>query len=161
GLPRGAGAAARPARDRGRRLGARRERRGGGRRRAAAGRRADGLPPARARRRAGDPRGARGVPVDGSRLPDGVGQPARAGRSDGSGRRRLPTQGRGPRRDRPGDPRRGAAGGGLVELTAQNTAIVVDSTADFPEAPERFPNWRVVPLYVRFGDESFRDYVEL
>jgi DegV family protein with EDD domain len=48
-----------------------------------------------------------------------------------------------------------------VNLTAENTAIVVDSTADFPEAPERFPNWRVVPLYVRFGDESFRDYVEL
>jgi len=48
-----------------------------------------------------------------------------------------------------------------VRLTAENTAIVVDSTADFPEAPTRFPNWRVVPLYVRFGDESFRDYVEL
>jgi DegV family protein with EDD domain len=48
-----------------------------------------------------------------------------------------------------------------LELTAANTAIVVDSTADFPEAPQRFPNWRVVPLYVRFGDESFRDYVEL
>ena len=48
-----------------------------------------------------------------------------------------------------------------MELTAQNTAIVVDSTADFPEAQERFPNWRVVPLYVRFGDETFRDYVEL
>jgi DegV family protein with EDD domain len=48
-----------------------------------------------------------------------------------------------------------------MELTAENTAIVVDSTADFPEAPGRFPNWRVVPLYVRFGDESFRDYVEL
>jgi DegV family protein with EDD domain len=48
-----------------------------------------------------------------------------------------------------------------VELTAANTAIVVDSTADFPEAPERFPNWRVVPLYVRFGSESFKDYVEL
>jgi DegV family protein with EDD domain len=48
-----------------------------------------------------------------------------------------------------------------VELTARNTAIVLDSTADFPEAPERFPNWRVVPLYVLFGDESYRDYVEL
>jgi fatty acid kinase fatty acid binding subunit len=48
-----------------------------------------------------------------------------------------------------------------VLLTAENTAIVVDSTADFPEAPQRFPNWRVVPLYVRFGDESYRDYVEL
>jgi DegV family protein with EDD domain len=48
-----------------------------------------------------------------------------------------------------------------MELTAANTAIVVDSTADFPEAPERFRNWRIVPLYVRFGSESFRDYVEL
>ena len=48
-----------------------------------------------------------------------------------------------------------------MELTAENTAIVLDSTADFPEAPQRFPNWRIVPLYVRFGDESFRDYVEL
>jgi DegV family protein with EDD domain len=48
-----------------------------------------------------------------------------------------------------------------VNLTSLNTAIVLDSTADFPEAPERFPNWRVVPLYVRFGDESFKDYLEL
>jgi DegV family protein with EDD domain len=48
-----------------------------------------------------------------------------------------------------------------MNLSADNTAIVVDSTADFPEAQERFPNWRVVPLYVRFGDESYRDYVEL
>ena len=48
-----------------------------------------------------------------------------------------------------------------MELTAQNTAIVLDSTADFPEAPRRFANWRVVPLYVLFGDESYRDYVEL
>ena len=48
-----------------------------------------------------------------------------------------------------------------MALTAQNTAIVLDSTADFPDAPERFPNWRVVPLYVMFGDRSYRDYVEL
>jgi DegV family protein with EDD domain len=48
-----------------------------------------------------------------------------------------------------------------VNLTAENTAIVVDSTADFPEAPGRFANWRIVPLYVRFGDESHRDYVDL
>jgi DegV family protein with EDD domain len=48
-----------------------------------------------------------------------------------------------------------------VELTAADTAVVVDSTADYPEASERFGNWRVVPLYVRFGDESYRDYVEL
>ena len=48
-----------------------------------------------------------------------------------------------------------------MDLTGQNTAIVLDSTADFPDAADRFPNWRVVPLYVRFGDESFRDYVDL
>jgi DegV family protein with EDD domain len=48
-----------------------------------------------------------------------------------------------------------------VTLTAENTAIVLDSTADFPDAPERFPNWRVVPLYVLFGDTSYRDYVDL
>jgi DegV family protein with EDD domain len=48
-----------------------------------------------------------------------------------------------------------------VNLTAENTAIVLDSTADFPEAPERFPNFRVVPLYVRFGDQSYRDYVDI
>ena len=48
-----------------------------------------------------------------------------------------------------------------MNLTADNTAIVLDSTADFPDAAERFPNWRVVPLYVLFGDESFRDGVDL
>jgi DegV family protein with EDD domain len=48
-----------------------------------------------------------------------------------------------------------------VTLTPDNTAIVLDSTADFPDAQVRFPNMRVVPLYVRFGEESFRDYVEL
>jgi fatty acid kinase fatty acid binding subunit len=46
-------------------------------------------------------------------------------------------------------------------LTTANTAIVLDSTADFPQAPQRYANWRIVPLYVSFGDESFRDYVEL
>jgi DegV family protein with EDD domain len=48
-----------------------------------------------------------------------------------------------------------------VNLDAQNTAIVLDSTADFPDAAERFPNWRVVPLYVNFGTESYKDGVEL
>jgi DegV family protein with EDD domain len=48
-----------------------------------------------------------------------------------------------------------------MTLTQENTAIVLDSTADFPDAPERFPNMRVVPLYVHFGDETYRDYVEL
>lgn len=48
-----------------------------------------------------------------------------------------------------------------VRLTVENTAVVLDSTADFPDAPERFPNFRVVPLYVHFGDESLRDYVDI
>jgi len=48
-----------------------------------------------------------------------------------------------------------------VNLTALNTAIVLDSTADFPDASDRFVNWRVVPLYVNFGTESFRDGVDL
>ena len=48
-----------------------------------------------------------------------------------------------------------------MNLTSQNTAIVLDSTSDWPEAAERFPNMRVVPLYVRFGDEMFRDHVDL
>ncbi len=49
----------------------------------------------------------------------------------------------------------------MSALDAGNTAIVLDSTADYPRGPERFPNWRVVPLYVRFGDRSYRDYEEL
>jgi DegV family protein with EDD domain len=49
-----------------------------------------------------------------------------------------------------------------LNLTAENTAIVLDSTADLPDAAaDRFPNWRVVPLYVRFGDESLRDGVDI
>ena len=48
-----------------------------------------------------------------------------------------------------------------MELTIENTAIVLDSTSDYPDAPARFPNIRFVPLYVRFGDETYRDYVEL
>jgi len=48
-----------------------------------------------------------------------------------------------------------------MELTTDNTAVVLDSVSDYPEAPSRFPNMRVVPLYVRFGDEAYRDYVDL
>src|SRR5262249_60881887 len=69
----------------------------------------------------------------------------------------VPDEGPGARGDRRRDPPRG----GRVTLTSANTAIVLDSTADFPQAHERFENWRMVPLYVRFGDESKRDYVEL
>src|SRR5688572_32839897 len=52
-------------------------------------------------------------------------------------------------------------GGDAMNLTSENTAIVLDSTSDYPEAPQRFPNMRFVPLYVRFGEDVFKDYVEL
>jgi DegV family protein with EDD domain len=48
-----------------------------------------------------------------------------------------------------------------VHLSAENTAVVLDSTADLPNPSERHPNWRLVPLYVQFGTETFRDHVEL
>jgi fatty acid kinase fatty acid binding subunit len=48
-----------------------------------------------------------------------------------------------------------------VQLSAENTAVVLDSTADLPDAAARHANWRVVPLYVRFGDETFREYVDI
>jgi DegV family protein with EDD domain len=48
-----------------------------------------------------------------------------------------------------------------LNLTTENTAVVLDSTSDYPEAQSRFPNMRFVPLYVRFGDDTYRDYVEL
>ena len=48
-----------------------------------------------------------------------------------------------------------------MNLTTENTAVVLDSTSDYPEAPSRFPNMRLVPLYVRFGDDAYRDYLEL
>ena len=48
-----------------------------------------------------------------------------------------------------------------MTLTLDNTAVVLDSTADFPDAHQRYPNVKTVPLYVRFGDESFRDYVDM
>jgi DegV family protein with EDD domain len=48
-----------------------------------------------------------------------------------------------------------------VELTSENTAIVLDSVSDYPEAGKRFPNMRVVPLYVYFGETAYRDYVDI
>src|SRR5205814_590417 len=71
---------------------------------------------------------------------------------------RVLDEGPGPGRDRRGDQERRRY---RVNLTAANTAIVLDSTADFPDAAARFANWRVVPLYVSFGTESFRDGVDL
>ena len=87
-----------------------------------------------------------------------VGDAAGDRRGPRRGRRRLRHEGRGLRRHRS---RRSARLRRSVNLTVANTAVVLDSTADFPDAPQRFPNFRVVPLYVRFGDESYRDYVDI
>ena len=48
-----------------------------------------------------------------------------------------------------------------MRLSAETTAVVLDSTADLPDPAARHPNWRLVPLYVRFGDEILRDHVDL
>jgi DegV family protein with EDD domain len=48
-----------------------------------------------------------------------------------------------------------------MTLTQANTAIVLDSTSDFPEAAKRFANVHVVPLYVHFGDDTYRDGVDI
>lgn len=47
-----------------------------------------------------------------------------------------------------------------MRLTIANTALVLDSTADVP-AQQCPANVRVVPLYVRFGDVSYRDGVDI
>ena len=48
-----------------------------------------------------------------------------------------------------------------MNLTSENTAIVLDSTSDYPEAKarERFDNIRVVPLHVLFGSDDLLDHV--
>jgi DegV family protein with EDD domain len=48
-----------------------------------------------------------------------------------------------------------------VNLTRENTAIVLDSTSDFFDARERHPNMRIVPLYVLFDGEALRDHVDI
>src|SRR5256885_5508725 len=71
----------------------------------------------------------------------------------------MSDEGPGARRDRRrGHARRERCG---LNLTAENTAIVLDSTADYPDAQQHHPNWRVVPLYVNFGIDSYKDGVEL
>src|SRR5258708_9718551 len=46
-------------------------------------------------------------------------------------------------------------------LTANDCAIVLDSTSDLPDCRERHANMRMVPLTVRFGDEELLDYEEI
>ena len=48
-----------------------------------------------------------------------------------------------------------------MRLTPENTAVVLDTASDLPPGIQRRPNWRVVPLTLSFGDETFRDYVDL
>lgn len=45
-------------------------------------------------------------------------------------------------------------------LDAATTAIVVDSSADVPAA-DRPPSWRVIPIPVTFGEQTFADGVDL
>ena len=48
-----------------------------------------------------------------------------------------------------------------MNLTVANTAIVMDSTADFPDAQELHANMRIVPLYVLFDGDALRDHVDI
>lgn len=49
----------------------------------------------------------------------------------------------------------------MSELTLDNTAIVLDSTCDAPPGFFDRPGLFLVPLTVHFGDESFRDGIDL
>ena len=107
-----------------------------GRLRASSGRTSPhGLPAARPGRLRGDPRRARRHPRRGSRLPHRRRERARArGPARSAGAVACP-------KDEPFDAVVEAilleAATGKVELTSANTAIVLDSTADFPDATER------------------------
>jgi DegV family protein with EDD domain len=46
-------------------------------------------------------------------------------------------------------------------IDRSTTALVVDSTADLPDALAQDPNLTVVPLTVFFGDEAYLDWIEL
>lgn len=49
----------------------------------------------------------------------------------------------------------------MTLLTLENTAIVVDSTADLPDEWLAREGIAMVPLTVHFGDETFRDAIDL
>jgi len=46
-------------------------------------------------------------------------------------------------------------------LDRSNTAIVVDSCADLPDEVIADPNLTMVPLKLHFGDDTFRDWVDI
>ncbi|NLE74453.1 MAG: DegV family protein [Actinobacteria bacterium] len=50
---------------------------------------------------------------------------------------------------------------GTARLTRANTCILVDSTADMPDDLAADPNVSMIPLLVRFGDESYRDWIDI
>ena len=76
-------------------------------------------------------------PNDGGRLPHGVRRRPRDRRAAGGRRDRVPAQGPGAGGDRRRDQARRREP--RVNLTAANTAIVLDSTADFPDARAALP----------------------
>jgi DegV family protein with EDD domain len=49
----------------------------------------------------------------------------------------------------------------MTQLTLENTAIVADSTCDPPPGYFDQPGLTMVPLKVHFGDETYRDQVDL
>ena len=75
--------------------------------------------------------------------------------------RGLPHQGRAARGHRRGHPPRRRAVGSLRAARRRQYSCGPGLDRGLPEGPERWPNWRVVPLYVRFGADSYRDYVDL
>ena len=50
---------------------------------------------------------------------------------------------------------------GTMRLDRSNTAIVVDSTADLPPDLAAEPGVSMVPLNVHFGEQTFRDWVDM
>src|SRR5660397_294058 len=46
-------------------------------------------------------------------------------------------------------------------LNRGNTTLVVDSTADLPPTLKDDPNLSIVPLSIHFGDETYKDWVEI
>ena len=122
----------------------------------------DAGPERRRRRRAAL---LRASPGDPRRLPDRVDLATRRTRAGArGGRGRLRDEGRGASsgsssaiHDGRGRPARRLD----VNLTPRTRRSSSTRRPTSPRRRARFPNWRVVPLYVNFGDESYRDYVDL
>ncbi|MHB0978548.1 MAG: DegV family protein [Thermoleophilia bacterium] len=49
----------------------------------------------------------------------------------------------------------------VVRLDRTNAAVVVDSTADLSEGLAADPNLSMVPLNVHFGEETFKDWIDI